>query len=144
MPPIARKCGGVVQRRTRSRGVYLRLMREERITGLIYAPSYRLSTRGTSTFRRLVDRAGRTASTAVIGNAGAADRLVGHLDHGHSHLPAYRQHLLDCDRTSRRLSLGDDLRRLEARRCRRPSRAAAEYNRQLGEQQPDATVVSTG
>lgn len=73
--------------------MYLRLMQEERITGLIFAP-----TRATVTSLNamtfdfpvvLVDRAGPGGvhDAVVIDNAGAAELLVGHLhDQGHTRI----------------------------------------------------------
>ncbi|MCE1237388.1 MAG: LacI family transcriptional regulator [Hyphomicrobiales bacterium] len=73
--------------------MYLRLMQEERITGLIYAPTRATSARlGEVDFDFpvvLVDRAGPNGAhdAVVIDNVGAAGTLVGHLaDQGHARI----------------------------------------------------------
>jgi LacI family fructose operon transcriptional repressor len=136
--------------------MYLRLMQEERITGLIYAPT---RTTAASLDERnfdfpvvLVDRTGPNGvhDAVVIDNAGAAGQLVGHLhDHGHSRIFG-----LFGNTSSTAIERHDGyrsamiLRGLEpdARFVAPHDRAAAEAltERLASGERPDAVVVSNG
>lgn len=136
--------------------MYLRLMQEERITGLIYAPTRAAAgTLGTLEFDFpvvLVDRAGPLDAhdAVVIDNAGAAGQLVGHLsDHGHRRILG-----LFGNTSSTAVERHDGYRAAMAARGLEPdavfvapndqAAAAALSERLASGLRPDAVVVSNG